>query len=141
MNNEDISIRKEIHVLAVRVRLLYEFRTKTNFARSSPAVQNLSSHAGRPGTRLIQYNNCTNLKYDVNVFISYRRSFMQLSSSPEAFLMLRSHFARTYGCMSICQYVLGIGDRHLSNMMVDLECGGVVGIDFGHAFGSATQVN
>ncbi|CAB4032901.1 DNA-dependent kinase catalytic subunit-like, partial [Paramuricea clavata] len=68
-----------------------------------------------------------------------RRSFIQLASSPEAFLMLRSHFARTYGCMSICHYVLGIGDRHLSNMMVDLECGGVVGIDFGHAFGSATQ--
>jgi DNA-dependent protein kinase catalytic subunit len=65
---------------------------------------------------------------------------MQLASSPEAFLMLRSHFARTYGCMSICHYVLGIGDRHLSNMMVDLESGGVVGIDFGHAFGSATQV-
>ncbi len=55
--------------------------------------------------------------------------------------MLRSHFARTYGCMSICHYVLGIGDRHLSNMMVDMESGGVVGIDFGHAFGSATQVN
>lgn len=55
--------------------------------------------------------------------------------------MLRSHFARTYGCMSICQYVLGIGDRHLGNMMVDLEYGGVVGIDFGHAFGSATQVH
>lgn len=69
-----------------------------------------------------------------------RRSFIHLTSSPEAFLMLRSHFARTYGCMSICHYVLGIGDRHLSNMMVDLEHGGVVGIDFGHAFGSATQV-
>lgn len=54
--------------------------------------------------------------------------------------MLRSHFARTYGCLSICHYILGIGDRHLSNMMVDLQSGGVVGIDFGHAFGSATQV-
>ena len=66
---------------------------------------------------------------------------MQLAASPEAFLMLRSHFTRTYGCMSMCHYVLGIGDRHLSNMMVDLESGSVVGIDFGHAFGSATQVN
>ena len=80
-------------------------------------------------------------KNGANVFFSCRRSFIQLASSPEAFLMLRSHFARTYGCMCICQYVLGIGDRHLSNMMVDLEYGGVIGIDFGHAFGSATQVN
>jgi len=37
--------------------------------------------------------------------------------------------------------VLGIGDRHLSNFMVDLSTGGIVGIDFGHAFGTATQVD
>lgn len=40
----------------------------------------------------------------------------------------------------MCQYILGIGDRHLSNFMIDLSTGGVVGIDFGHAFGTATQV-
>lgn len=68
-----------------------------------------------------------------------RRAFMQLSASPEAFLTLRSHFARTHACLSICQYILGIGDRHLSNFMVDMETGGMIGIDFGHAFGSATQ--
>ncbi|XP_028413162.1 DNA-dependent protein kinase catalytic subunit-like [Dendronephthya gigantea] len=68
-----------------------------------------------------------------------RRSFMRLASSPEAFLTLRAYFARTYGCMTICHYILGIGDRHLSNSMVDLKQGRVIGIDFGHAFGSATQ--
>lgn len=36
--------------------------------------------------------------------------------------------------------MLGIGDRHLSNFMVDMESGGIVGIDFGHNFGTATQV-
>ena len=69
-----------------------------------------------------------------------RRAFMQLSSSPEAFLTLRSHFIRTLASMTICQYVLGIGDRHLSNFMIDMESGGMIGIDFGHAFGTATQV-
>ena len=69
-----------------------------------------------------------------------RRTFMQLAASPEAFLMLRSHFIRTYSTLCICHYVLGIGDRHLSNFMVDLRSGGMVGIDFGHAFGTATQV-
>jgi DNA-dependent protein kinase catalytic subunit len=68
-----------------------------------------------------------------------RRTFMQLAASPEAFLMLRSHFIRTYSTLCICHYVLGIGDRHLSNFMVDLRSGGMVGIDFGHAFGTATQ--
>lgn len=68
-----------------------------------------------------------------------RRSFMELSLSPEAFLTLRSHFIRTWSSCSICQYILGVGDRHLSNYMVDMESGGVIGIDFGHAFGTATQ--
>lgn len=68
-----------------------------------------------------------------------KRAFVQLSASPEAFLILRSHFASTHACLSICQYILGIGDRHLSNFMVDMESGGMIGIDFGHAFGSATQ--
>lgn len=43
--------------------------------------------------------------------------------------------------MCIAQYILGIGDRHLSNTLIDKKTGGVVGIDFGHAFGTATQVN
>lgn len=47
---------------------------------------------------------------------------------------------RTHATLSVCHYVLGIGDRHLSNFMIDLESGGAVGIDFGHAFGTATQV-
>lgn len=65
---------------------------------------------------------------------------MQLSASPEAFLTLRAHFARSHAVLCICQYILGIGDRHLSNFLVSLETGGMVGIDFGHSFGSATQV-
>ena len=69
-----------------------------------------------------------------------RRAFVRLSSSPESFLVLRSHCVRTLASLSMCQYVLGIGDRHLSNFMVDLKSGGLIGIDFGHNFGTATQV-
>ncbi|XP_072167838.1 DNA-dependent protein kinase catalytic subunit-like [Diadema setosum] len=69
----------------------------------------------------------------------FRRAFMQLSSSPEAFLTLRAEFAHSYAVLCICQYILGIGDRHLSNFLVSLETGRIVGIDFGHSFGSATQ--
>lgn len=69
-----------------------------------------------------------------------RRAFLQLAVSPEAFFILRSHFASSHACLCICQYILGIGDRHLSNFLVDMETGRMIGIDFGHAFGSATQV-
>ncbi|XP_061073095.1 DNA-dependent protein kinase catalytic subunit [Conger conger] len=68
-----------------------------------------------------------------------RRAFLKMSRTPEAFLFLRSHFSSSHALICISQWVLGIGDRHLSNFMVNLETGGAVGIDFGHAFGSATQ--
>uniref|UniRef100_A0A8C3LKH7 DNA-dependent protein kinase catalytic subunit n=1 Tax=Chrysolophus pictus TaxID=9089 RepID=A0A8C3LKH7_CHRPC len=68
-----------------------------------------------------------------------RRAFVKMSTSPEAFLALRSHFASSHALMCISHWILGIGDRHLSNFMINKETGGMVGIDFGHAFGSATQ--
>ncbi|XP_078072249.1 DNA-dependent protein kinase catalytic subunit isoform X3 [Mustelus asterias] len=68
-----------------------------------------------------------------------RRAFTKMSTTPEAFLALRSHFASSHALMCISHWILGIGDRHLSNFMINLETGGMVGIDFGHAFGSATQ--
>ncbi|KAI6646753.1 DNA-dependent protein kinase catalytic subunit [Oopsacas minuta] len=68
-----------------------------------------------------------------------RRSLYRVSSCPEAFLVLRTHFVQSLSSVNICQYIIGIGDRHLSNFMVDLKTGRLIGIDFGHAFGSATQ--
>ncbi|XP_038201173.1 DNA-dependent protein kinase catalytic subunit [Arvicola amphibius] len=68
-----------------------------------------------------------------------KRAFVKMSTSPEAFLALRSHFASSHALLCISHWLLGIGDRHLNNFMVAMETGSVIGIDFGHAFGSATQ--
>ncbi|XP_071410665.1 DNA-dependent protein kinase catalytic subunit isoform X2 [Pithys albifrons albifrons] len=68
-----------------------------------------------------------------------RRAFVKMSTSPEAFLSLRSHFASSHALMCVSHWILGIGDRHLSNFMINRETGGMVGIDFGYAFGAATQ--
>ncbi|XP_061454380.1 DNA-dependent protein kinase catalytic subunit isoform X2 [Rhineura floridana] len=68
-----------------------------------------------------------------------RRAFVKMSTTPEALLSLRSHFASSHALMCISHWILGIGDRHLSNFMISMKTGGMVGIDFGHAFGSATQ--
>uniref|UniRef100_G1NU10 DNA-dependent protein kinase catalytic subunit n=1 Tax=Myotis lucifugus TaxID=59463 RepID=G1NU10_MYOLU len=68
-----------------------------------------------------------------------KRAFLKMSAGPEAFLALRSHFASSHALMCISHWILGIGDRHLNNFMVNMETGGMIGIDFGHAFGSATQ--
>lgn len=42
--------------------------------------------------------------------------------------------------MSVAHWLLGIGDRHRSNMLVCQKTGVPIGIDFGHAFGSATEL-
>ncbi|KAI8794714.1 DNA-dependent protein kinase catalytic subunit, partial [Biomphalaria glabrata] len=68
-----------------------------------------------------------------------RRALHSMSSSPEAFHVLKSAMIKSHAVICICQYLLGIGDRHLSNFMVDLKTGQLIGIDFGHAFGSATE--
>ena len=41
---------------------------------------------------------------------------------------------------SIASYLIGVGDRHLENFLVDTTDGEVLGIDFGHAFGSAMHL-
>ncbi|CAM9696819.1 unnamed protein product, partial [Phaeothamnion confervicola] len=67
-----------------------------------------------------------------------RRHLAAMAPAPEAFLMVRAAFARSLAAFDLCSYLLGIGDRHLDNFLLDTTRGAVVGIDFGVAFGLAT---
>lgn len=64
-----------------------------------------------------------------------RMRLLDMSSGPEAFFSIRSQFARSLSAFSAASYILGIGDRHLGNFLIDQTDGTVVGIDFGLAFG------
>ena len=68
-----------------------------------------------------------------------RTALMHLSSSPEGFFTLRRNFVQSFAVVSAMQWVLGIGDRHLSNYLLDLATGRLVTIDFGYSFGVATS--
>jgi DNA-dependent protein kinase catalytic subunit len=68
-----------------------------------------------------------------------RKYLRSLSSSTEAYFVLRNQFISSYAVASACQYMLGIGDRHLSNWIMDGSTGRAIGIDFGMAFGHATM--
>ena len=50
-----------------------------------------------------------------------RDGLKAMTTCAEAFFNLRQHFGRTLSTMNACHYILGIGDRHLSNSMVDLQ--------------------
>ncbi|KAI8352478.1 hypothetical protein EDC96DRAFT_546617 [Choanephora cucurbitarum] len=69
-----------------------------------------------------------------------RNFVFKLAASPEAFLFLRKDFAYSLACISIFGYILGIGDRHLQNFLLDTKSGRLVPIDFGYAFGAATEL-
>lgn len=63
------------------------------------------------------------------------RAVGALCNTPESFIHVRSKFARSFSAFSICSYILGIGDRHLDNILLDQNDGSLVGIDFGASFG------
>ncbi|KAF8004447.1 hypothetical protein HF325_001895 [Metschnikowia pulcherrima] len=59
------------------------------------------------------------------------------SKSSEAWLDRRTTYTRSLAVMSMAGYILGLGDRHPSNLMLDRFTGKVVHIDFGDCFEAA----
>lgn len=56
------------------------------------------------------------------------------SKNSEAWLDRRTNYARSLAVMSMVGYILGLGDRHPSNLMLDRQTGKIVHIDFGDCF-------
>lgn len=66
----------------------------------------------------------------------YKVLWLKLKSS-EAWLDRRTTYTRSLAVMSMVGYILGLGDRHPSNLMLDRFTGKVVHIDFGDCFEAA----
>ena len=56
------------------------------------------------------------------------------SEHSEAWLQRRSTYTRSLAVMSMVGYILGLGDRHPSNLMLDRKSGKILHIDFGDCF-------
>ncbi|CAG8550536.1 9156_t:CDS:10, partial [Ambispora leptoticha] len=56
------------------------------------------------------------------------------SKNSEAWLERRTNYTRSLAVMSMVGYILGLGDRHPSNIMLDRFTGKIVHIDFGDCF-------
>lgn len=59
------------------------------------------------------------------------------SKSSESWLDRRTTYTRSLAVMSMVGYILGLGDRHPSNLMMDRITGKVIHIDFGDCFEAA----
>jgi len=56
------------------------------------------------------------------------------SKSSESWLERRTNYTRSLAVMSMVGYILGLGDRHPSNLLLDRITGKVIHIDFGDCF-------
>ena len=61
------------------------------------------------------------------------------SKTAEVWIERRTNYTRSLAVMSMVGYILGLGDRHLANLMLDRVSGRVVHIDFGDCFEVSLQ--
>lgn len=61
------------------------------------------------------------------------------SQNSEVWLDRRTNYTRSLAAMSMVGYILGLGDRHPSNLMLDRITGKIIHIDFGDCFEVAMQ--
>jgi serine/threonine-protein kinase mTOR len=67
------------------------------------------------------------------------RVFWCKSRNSETWFERRVEYIRSLAVMSMVGYILGLGDRHPSNLMIDRVTGRVVHVDFGDCFEVAMQ--
>lgn len=63
-----------------------------------------------------------------------RHFFTEKHKKPMAWFAMRLRYIRSVATTSIVGHVLGLGDRHVSNILIDNRSGEVVHIDLGIAF-------
>ncbi|XP_044272747.1 serine/threonine-protein kinase ATR-like [Tribolium madens] len=60
--------------------------------------------------------------------------FRKAFPDPQSWFFARSAYIRTTGVMSMVGYILGLGDRHGENILLDSTCGDTVHVDFNCLF-------
>ena len=61
------------------------------------------------------------------------------SRNSEVWLERRTNYTRSLALMSMVGYILGLGDRHPSNLMLERPSGKIIHIDFGEGFSFFTS--
>ncbi|GAB6018708.1 hypothetical protein CHUAL_000384 [Chamberlinius hualienensis] len=60
--------------------------------------------------------------------------FLKTFPSPISWYFAKSSYARTAAVMSMVGYILGLGDRHGENILLDSSCGDIIHVDFNCLF-------
>ena len=63
-----------------------------------------------------------------------RHYFTEKHKTPIAWFAMRLNYTRSVATTSIVGHILGLGDRHIANILLDTMSGQVIHIDLGIAF-------
>jgi serine-protein kinase ATM len=63
-----------------------------------------------------------------------RHFFLEHFKDPDSWLEKRTNYSRSLAASSMIGHVLGLGDRHGQNILLDMQTGEVIHIDLGIAF-------
>eukprot|EP00796_Vickermania_ingenoplastis_P006673 gene6673-4782_t len=119
--------------------LIHEYRrTDENLMLESRAMQSevIQDHKGcvlRPIQLLEQLEKAL----ETNPGTDLANSFWMRAPSAEVWLDRRTTYVCSLATMSMVGHILGLGDRHPSNLMIHAYSGRVVHIDFGECFEAA----
>ena len=70
-----------------------------------------------------------------------RHFFTEKHKNPQLWFEMRLKYSRSVAATSIVGHILGLGDRHLSNILIDQGSGEVIHIDLGIAFEQVSIFN
>jgi serine-protein kinase ATM len=90
----------------------------------------------------VQEAHCREPDKQLSFFLEVRKEFRpvmghyftEIHKTPISWFSMRLNYTRSVATTSIVGHVLGIGDRHVSNILLDNITGEIIHIDFGIAF-------
>ena len=115
-------------------QLIKEYRTSNKIATN---VEHRLMYTNYPKfdtatfmTKLEIYKNALNNTLGLDLY----KILWKKSQNSETWLDRRTNYSRSLAVMSMVGYILGLGDRHPSNLMLDRKSGKILHIDFGDCF-------
>lgn len=115
-------------------QLIKEYRTSNKIATN---VEHRLMYTNYPKfdtatfmTKLEIFKNALNNTLGLDLY----KILWKKSQNSETWLDRRTNYSRSLAVMSMVGYILGLGDRHPSNLMLDRKSGKILHIDFGDCF-------
>lgn len=127
--------------------IVEQYRSYVDPQKKSPPRDPLEEYKIATDIGIFNYNNLPNIQkmailqkvFDITPDTDIANFLWLKSRDAEHWLLTRRTFAVSCAVNSAIGYIIGLGDRHPSNIMVDKNTGKMIHIDFGDCFETAMK--